>query len=36
MLNVMLTANSVLALPAPESAARIDYGDQKAVGLVWW
>jgi integrase len=34
MPTVMLTAKSVLALPAPEGAGRIDYWDEKAAGLV--
>jgi hypothetical protein len=33
MPTVMLTAKSVLALPAPEGAGRIDYWDEKAAGL---
>jgi hypothetical protein len=31
---VVLTAKSVLALPAPEGGARVDYRDQKVAGLV--
>jgi Arm DNA-binding domain len=34
MPTVMLTAKSVLALPAPEGAGRIDDWDEKAAGLV--
>lgn len=34
MPTVVLTAKSVLALPAPEGGARVDYRDQKVAGLV--
>jgi hypothetical protein len=34
MPTVMLTAKSVLALPAPQARARIDYRDQRVPGLV--
>jgi len=34
MPTVMLTAKSVLALPAPAGEGRVDYFDEKATGLV--